>query len=445
MRKINFNLSFYKTISFAFLFITSIGCISAQNEPLPARWDLQTCIQYALKHNIQIKQTEAQRDMSVVDTKLAKSALLPSVSASIGQNLSNSPFGSDDETSVTSTSGSYDVKASWTLYNGGKLQNNIRQADLNHQIAELNISESKNDIRLAIIQDYMQILYANESVKTFENAVELSAAQVERTKALLEAGSVSKIDVAQWESQQASDKYQLTNARVALDEYKLQLKQLLELDYLESMDLILTEPAADEVLTVLPDKMTVFNQAMVEMPQIKSSQLETQVSQIGITNAQAGYMPSVSFQAGIGTGNYYEQSFNFGKQLQNNWNNILGLSVSIPIFSNREVKSAVEKAQISVETSRLSELSVKKVLYGNIESAWLNAFNSQAQYMAANEKMKSSRTSYDLMNEQFNLGITNTVELLTEKNSLISAQQAQIQAKYMALLNRKVLDFYRGL
>lgn len=438
-------MRFYKTIALTFLFLTGIGCISAQNEPLPVRWDLQTCIQYAIEHNIQIKQTEAQRDISVVDAKLAKSALLPSVSASLGQNLSNSPFGSEDETSITSISGSYDVKASWTLYNGGKLQNSIKQADLNNQIAELNISESKNDIKLAIIQDYMQILYANESVKTFENALALSAAQVERTKAMLEAGSVSKVDVAQWESQHASDKYQLTNARVVLDEYKLQLKQLLELDYLETMDLILTETAADEVMAVLPDKMTVFNQAMVEMPQMKSSQLETQVSQIEIANAKAGYLPSVSFQAGTGTGNYYEQSFSLGKQLQNNWNNILGLTVKIPIFSNREVKTAVEKAQISVETSRLNELSVKKALYGNIESAWLNAFNSQAQYAAANEKMKSSQISYDLISEQFNLGITNTVELLTEKNSLVSAQQSQIQAKYMALLNRKVLDFYRGL
>ena len=129
----------------------------------------------------------------------------------------------------------------------------------------------------------------------------------------------------------------------------------------------------------------------------------------------------------------------------NNWNNYLGVSLSIPSYSNRETKSAVEKAQLSVETAKLAEQSIRKELYSNIETAYLNAINSQAQYLAAEEKVNSSQASYDLMDEQFHLGLKNTIELLTEKDNLISAQQQLLQAKYTALMNRKVLDYYQGL
>jgi len=109
------------------------------------------------------------------------------------------------------------------------------------------------------------------------------------------------------------------------------------------------------------------------------------------------------------------------------------------------VKSAVEKAQYGVETAKLNEMSIRKELQSNIETAYLNALNSQAQYLAAEEKVKSSQDSYNVMEEQFRLGLRNTIELLCEKNTLISAQQQLLQAKYMALLNRKVLDYYQGL
>lgn len=157
-------------------------------------------------------------------------------------------------------------------------------------------------------------------------------------------------------------------------------------------------------------------------------------------------MPKISLQAASATGNVYNNTnYSFGTQLKNNWNNTIGISVNIPIYSNREVKSAVEKARMSVETSKLNEISIYKELFANIETAYLNALNSQAQYLAAEEKVRSSRESYDVMDEQFRLGLKNTIELLTEKNTLISAQQELLQAKYTALMNRKILDYYQGI
>ncbi|HOV72004.1 MAG TPA: TolC family protein [Dysgonamonadaceae bacterium] len=421
------------------------GMLFSQQNSLPQQWDLQTCIDYALANNIQVKQAVAGKESSKVDTKQARAALLPSLSASINQNLSNYPFPTDNS-STSSATGSYGLNASWQIFDGGVRTNNIKQADINDEIALLNIEESKNNIKLSIIQNYLQILYADEAVKTCENAVELSAEQLESNKEKLKTGTVTKSDVAQWESQHASDLYQLTNAKVTLENYKLQLKQLLELDTLETMNIVIIEPDEEEVLTLLPDKNFIYQTAMNVMPQIKSSKLETEYSELGIAKAKADYLPKISLQAGAVTGNVYDHSiYDFGTQLKNNWNNTIGISVSIPIFSNREIKSAVEKAQINVETSKLNGLSIQKELHANIETAYLNAINAQSQYIAAKEKVKSSTESYNVLDEQFRLGLRNTIELLTEKNTLINAQHELLQAKYMALLSRKVLDYYQGL
>ncbi len=436
-------------ITVVIFLLSGTSAAYSQEKTLPLQWDLQACIDYALENNIQIKQSEANKETGLVDTKLAKAAMLPSLSASIGQNLTNYPFSQEDTSSGTSslsTSGSYSLNASWTIFDGGSRITGIKQAELNNRIADLEIEESKNNIKLAIIQNYLQILYANEALKAYEDAVELSKAQLESNKIKLSVGSVAKSDVSQWESQYAADNYNLVNAQTTLETYKLQLKQLLELDRLDTMDLILTPPDEEDVLSLIPDKQTIYQTALHMMPQIRNSRLNTEYAQLDIEKAKAGFYPTVSLQANTGTGNLYNHSgYSFGSQLKNNWNNVIGLSVSIPVFSNRTVKSAVEKAGINIYSSQLNELSIRKELYADIETAYLNTLASQAQFVAAEEKVKYSRESYEVMNEQFTLGLKNTIEMLTEKNRLITAQQELLQAKYMALLNIKILEYYQGL
>ncbi len=435
-----------KTILFFALILFSESAFP-QTETLPRQWDLQACIDYALANNIQVKTAEVNKNIAEVETKQTRAAFFPTVSASVGQNFGNYPFASSAAgTSSASGTGNYGINASWQIFDGGVRSANVKQADINDEIARLSIEESKNNIKLAIIQNYLQILYAGEAVKTFENALQLSAVQLESNRVKLSVGAVAKSDVSQWESQHASDNYQLTNARITLDNYKLKLKQLLELDALQTMDIAPDTPSDEEVLALLPDRNDIFSTAVKIMPQVKSGRLNTEYSQLSISKAKAGYLPKISLQAASATGNVYNNTnYSFGTQLKNNWNNTIGISVNIPIYSNREVKSAVEKARMSVETSKLNEISIYKELLANIETAYLNALNSQAQYLAAEEKVRSSQESYDVMDEQFRLGLKNTIELLTEKNTLISAQQELLQAKYTALMNRKILDYYQGI
>ena len=438
--------------------------ISAQNSSVqtdtqnevatPVQWDLQSCIDYALQQNITIRKNRVNAESTQIDVKTAKAALFPSLSFSTGQNMVNRPYqessntvsGSEiiKSTSKTSYNGNYGLNASWTVYNGNKRLNTIKQEKLNNQVAGLEVATSENSIQESIAQTYIQILYAAESVKVNENTLQVSIAQRDRGQELLNAGSIAKSDFAQLEAQVSTDRYQLVTAQATLQDYKLQLKQLLELDGENEMNIYLPSLSDNSVLTPLPTKKDVYASALAIRPEIEASKLNVEASELGIDIAKAGYLPSISLSAGIGTNHTSGSDFTFGEQMKNGWNNSIGLSVSVPIFNNRQTKSAVQKAILQRETSMLSLLDEQKALYKTIEGLWLDANSAQQRYVAANEKLKSTQISYDLISEQFDLGMKNTVELLTEKNNLLQAQQEQLQAKYMAILNAQLLKFYQG-
>ena len=421
---------------------------------IPAQWDLQSCIDYAKEQNITIRKNRLAAASTQIDVKTAKAALFPSLSFSTSQQVVNRPYqessnrvsGSEiiSSNSKTSYNGNYGLNASWTLYNGSKRLKTIQQEKLNNQVAELDVVTSENNIQESIAQAYIQILYAAESVKVNESTLQVSIAQRDRGQELLNAGSIAKSDFAQLEAQVSTDRYQLVTAQATLEDYKLQLKQLLELDGENEMNIYLPTLSGEKVLAPLPTKKDVYISALSLRPEIEASKLNVEASELGVSIAKSSYFPTISLSAGIGTNNINSSDFTFSEQLKNGWNNSIGLTVSVPIFNNRQTKSAIQKAKIQYETSMLSLLDEQKTLYKAIEGLWLDANSAQQRYAAANEKLKSTQISYELISEQFNLGMKNTVELLTEKNNLLQAQQEQLQAKYMAILNTQLLKFYQG-
>lgn len=428
--------------------------VTQQTGSLPDQWNLQTCIDYALQQNITIRKNRLNAESAAVDVKTAKAALFPSLSGSVSQRIVNRPnsetntiIDGDNITSSqskTSYNGSYGLDASWVIYNGSKRLNTIKQQQLNNRIAELGVTQSENSIEESIAQIYVQILYAAEAVKINESTLEVSQAECDRARQLFEAGSIAKSDLAQLEAQVSNDNYQLVTAQATLQDYKLQLKQLLELDGEEEMNLYLPALGDENVLSPLPTKTDVYRSALTFRPEIEASKLDVRASELDVNIARAGYIPTLSLSAGIGTTNANGSDFSFSEQVKTNWNNSLGVTVSIPIFNNRQTKSAIQKAKLQKQTTELALLDEQKTLYKTIENLWLDANSAQQRYVAAVEKLKSTRTSYDLVQEQFNLGMKNTVELLTEKSNLLSAQQETLQAKYMAILNMQLLRFYQG-
>lgn len=427
--------------------------MNAQDD-MPQQWTLRDCIDYALEHNITIRRNRISVESTQEDVKTAKADFLPSLSGNISQRIVNRPnsasgtiISGDNITtseSKTSYNGSYGIDANWTVYNGSKRVNTVKQQQLNSRMAELSVDESENSIEESITQLFVQILYSDEAVKVNESTLEVSRQQYERGRQLFDAGSIASSDLAQLEAQVSSDNYQLVTAQTTLQNYKLQLKQLLELD--GDFEMALDMPRMDDssVLIPLPSKDDVYQTALNLRPEIESGKLNIESSDLSIKLARAGYIPSLSLSAGIGTTNANGSDFSFSEQVKQNWNNSIGLTLSIPIFDKRQTKSAVNKAKLQRQTSQLDLLDNQKTLYKTIESLWLSANSAQQQYVAAIQKLKSTQASYALVNEQFSLGMKNTVELLTEKNNLLSAQQETLQAKYTAILNAGLLRFYQG-
>lgn len=423
-------------------------------DDMPKQWTLRNCIDYALEHNITIRRNRINVESTQEDVKTAKADFLPSLSGNISQRIVNRPnsasgtiISGDNITtseSKTSYNGSYGIDASWTVYNGSKRVNTLKQQQLNSRIAELTVDESENSIEENITQLYVQILYSAEAVKVNESTLEVSRKEFERGQELFNAGSIASSDLAQLEAQVSNDNYQLVTSQTTLQNYKLQLKQLLELDGDFEMDLFLPPLDDSSVLIPLPTKDDVYQTALNLRPEIESSKLNIEASDMNIKISRAGYIPSLSLSAGIGTSNANGNDFSFSEQVKQNWNNSIGLTLSIPIFDKRQTKSAVNKAKLQRQTSELDLMDNQKTLYKTIESLWLSANSAQQQYVAATQKLKSTQASYALVSEQFNLGMKNTVELLTEKNNLLSAQQETLQAKYTAILNAGLLRFYQG-
>ena len=304
-----------RKLTVVLLWLAGSSCLSAQNtsnmsqaDSLPAQWDLQTCIEYALQQNITIRKNRLSAESATVDVKSAKAALFPSLSANVSQRIVNRP-NSDVNTiidgdnitsssSKTSYNGSYGIDANWTLYNGGKRLNSLKQQQLNNRIAELNVAESENSIEESIAQIYVQILYASEAVKINEATLEVSKAECERAKELFAAGSIAKSDLAQLEAQVSTDKYQLVTAEATLQDYKLQLKQLLELDGEEEMNLYIPALGDENVLLPLPAKSDVYRAALLLRPEIEAGKLDVEAADLDIKIARAGYIPTLSLSAG---------------------------------------------------------------------------------------------------------------------------------------------------
>ena len=447
-------MNYYRIGIFVFCFCTGgLRLLSAQEKP--QEWTLKNCIDYALTQNLQLKKSKIALESSQVDSKSARAKLFPSLSFGSTQQYINTPFpegNSLDNYVVTGSKGSsknsytgnYSLRSSMTLYNGGKLRNNIKSSKLQEQVQQYSVEAEIDNIETSITESFLQILYAQESVKINEETVALSKLQCERGKALLEAGSISQSDYAQLESQYSSDKYQLVLSQTTLESNIQTLKQLLEMDMTETLSISTPILEAHDVLTPLPGKEEVYQSALNFIPSIQSGKLGIDIAKLEHKNAKAGYYPTLDLSASVGTGHISGSDSNFGQQMKNKLNESIGLTLSIPIFSNRENKSAVEKAKLQISEAELEYLNAQKELQKTIEDIYLDATSSQAQYAAAIEQVKASKTSYNLAQEQFNLGMKNTVELLTEKNNFLSAQQEMLQAKYMAILNAQLLRFYQG-
>ena len=419
------------------------------------KWTLQDCIDYAMENNITLKKSQLQKQSATEELKGAKAALLPTVSASTNQSLGYQPWKDTGMSYVTngtvntkvdktSYNGSYSVSGQWTVWNGGRNTNTVKLDRLAEQEAELSTRETANTIQERIAQLYSQILYLDENVKVNEQMLETSKKNEERGREMLNVGKMSKADLAQLSAQRANDEYGIVETRSQLLNYKLQLKQLLEITDETAFDVAVPEIGEERILAEIPALQTVYEEALLSRPEIERSQLSVKSSEVSVSIAKAGWMPNVSLTGGVTTSTNSLSGNGWGSQFKSNVNTQLGVGVSMPIYDGRSTKTAVNKAKIQQLQAQLDLQDLQKTLYSDIQQFWLNAVNNQEKYKAAKSSVESAQQSYDLLSEQFRLGLKNIVELLSGKDNLLNAQQNQLQSKYLTLYNQQMLAFYQG-
>ena len=435
----------------ALLSLFMMNNIRAGNEET---WDLERCIQYAVENNIQIQKSNVSEQQQEVSLKEAQAALFPSLSFGMNQSLNYRPL-QDSPNSIVANgmantsvkklteNGNYSLNASWTVWDGKSNTNTIKIQKLNKKMAELDTEISKNSITEQITQLYIQILYSTEAKKVNESILETAKKQVERGKEMMQNGLLSETELKQLEAQWSSAQYDVVNAQTQIDDYNLQLKQLLELDPNTDFQIADLEIADEQALQLVPSSNEVYSQALLLRPEIQSKQTAIEAAKLSVDVAKAGYQPSLSLNASI-SDSHYSTGAQVASQLKENLNGSIGLTLSVPIFDNRKNKSAVERAKLDQVTKALELTEEQKNLYNTIESYNLQARNNQEKFKASITKTESMESSYRLLNEQFENGLKNVVELLTGKDELLQAQQEKLQSKYTTLLNIQLLKFYQG-
>ena len=412
-------------------------------------WTLQECTNYAVENNLSVKRTEDNLHRQELQLNSAQNAYLPSVNASLGQNFS---FGrgltADNTYSNTNTrSTSFDLGASINLFNGFQTKNTVELQKLNLAASTADLEKAKNDIRVQVAQSYVQILYNMEIEDVARRQISIDSAQVARMEALVANGKASEAELSQQRATLANSQLTLTQA---INNKKLSLLNLAQ---------ILELPNADGFAVVRPDTSAIHNSQFIihndsassinyERPEILAEQIRLEATEYNLKIAKGQALPSLNLSAGMGT-NYYNSSNgfkveSFGRQLDNNFSQYVGLNLSIPIFNKFQVRNNIRDARIQQYSQQHNLDLARKNLYKEIQQATLNADNASAKVAAAREAVRNSETAFRLAQARYENGKSTVTEFNESKNNFLRSQSDLAQAIYENMYNAMLLRWYQG-
>jgi len=425
---------------FGVFFLLSAG-LHAQQDSV---WTLEECINYALEKNIQVRKGGIAIERYLNYSDQAKAQRFPSVNASVTQNYN---WAKGTGGSGLSGAGGSNISAnsSVTIFNASRLNNQIKQAALDIEAGQYSLETMKESISLSILNAYLQVLYSAEQVKNSEKQIESTEGQLDLASERLAIRLISQADYAQVKSQLANEKLNLANARSQLAIAKVNLEQLMELPVTDGFNI--ADPKLDEVINQnrTPDVAEVYQIALGIKPQVKNAEVNKKIAALDENIAKAGYYPSLSASAGIGTSYSGRMTDPYFDQINNGISPSLGLSLSIPIYQRKQVKTRVAVAQLGYQDAELSELNTRNELRKSIEQACLDVTSAQVDYEASLENFIATTESSALSDEKFRQGIINSVDYLVSKTNLILAESNLLQSKYNLIFSYKVLDFYSGI
>jgi len=415
-------------------------------QPSTKVWSLQACIDYALEHNITVKDALLNTTLSEVDYSKAKSSRLPNLFGNASQTFSNGnsidPITSNYVTDqINSTNLSLNTAV--TLFQGSQISNQIKQNKLLVEQSVFLQEVEKNNIELNILEIYLQTLYSKESITIAENNLTASEKEVLRAKARLDAGTIALSDYTEAQSQAATNKYNIIAAKNDYQQYIIELKQLLELPPSEDMQIETIDENMDLISLEL-NKIDVYNNALDFLPEVEASKLNIAANEKELDIAKGGFLPTLSLTGSLGSGYTSINDNTFSEQFDFNFNQRVGLSLNIPIFNRNQTKAAVQTATINIEKAEIQKQSTEKDIYKKVETAYQNAVSAQEQVIAADASKTAAEQSYNLAQKKYELGGLSTTDLVISQNTYTNAQQNYLQAKYLNILYHQLLQFYQG-
>lgn len=432
-----------------FVCIINLLSIQATNAQVhEGAWSLEMCINQALQQNIQVQKAILSNEKNNINTLQAKAQRFPSVSASASQNLnwgrkldSTNAYGDYSRTDNTS----FGVSSSVSLYDGFKIRNSIKQLELNYKAGQFDIETIKEDISLSVVEAYLQILYAAEQVKNSEQQIKSTLEQLRLAQERFLLGAISKADLQQVKSELANENLTLANASNLLVLSKVSLMQLMELPLDPDFEIVV--PEIDSLINEnrIINTDSVYQIALNIKPQIKNASLNLESSKLDIKIAEAGYHPNLMLNGGINSGySSNTAGLDFNTQVNDRLNPYVGLSLSVPIYQNRKIKSNVEIAKINVHTAELVYINEQNNLRKTIEQVCIDVIAAQKEFEASYEQLSATSESFALISEKYNQGLSSSVDYLFERTKQISAESSFLQSKYNLIFRYKILDFYLG-
>lgn len=417
------------------------------------KWTLQDCINYATDHSIEILKSKAQTDIATENVKRQKANWLPTLSANSSQSLTYRPFqegatgfvngnAMSSSSKKTSYNGSYGINAYWTVFNGNQTNNNIKIAKLQSEESELKTLTSINTIKEQIVQLYINIMYTREALEVNKELLKQDSVLYKRGQELLSQGQIAKYELLELQAAVANGKYDIVNSATQIDQYLLQLKQLMSLPSEEYFDIANITLDDAHTLAAVPETQSVYSSALKQRPEIKAADLSIKEAELNYKVAKAGFLPTISLSAGFGDNHSSGSNKDWFEQMKRNLDGSIGVTISVPILDGRSNKTNTRKARIEQTIATLDKEDASRDLYYSIANYRLNAYNNQQKYIAGTEKLNYNQENYNAIYTKAQIGTMNIVETLNARTSLLNAKQDVLQSKYLTAYNRSMLNFY---
>jgi outer membrane protein len=456
------------------------------------KWDLRRCVDYAVKNNISVRQADVQARISALQLRQSKMNQLPS--ANFSTNLGTQFGRSVDPTTnqFTTTQFLYQdlgLSGSVLLFGFGQLKNGIAASRFNAAAALKDVDRAANDVSINVATYYLQVLAAKEQINIAEVQIGQDQAQLQDTKARVDAGALPELNLAEIESQMATDSANLITARATFQQNVLSLKGLLNMDAGAPFEL--DTPPIDEIpLESLADLQpdVVFQLAQVNQPLLKVNDLKIKGAEKTIQANKAALYPRLSAAYSLGsrfsnsvkeanpTGYVYvpteakttvngtdyavqtriydyaysskpfSQWWNgYSSQLNSNFSQQVGIGLTVPIFNSGNTNRVnYEQSKLNLRSLQLQQDQATLDLKQSIYKAYIDATSAMQKFYAGQRSVASAQKAYDFSFKRYQVGLLSSIDLLTNQNNLLKAKLQQLTNQYEYVFRMKLLEFYKG-